>query len=196
MRKIASVLLAVAALAAANVSAQTNVRVRGTIAAVDGDTMRVRARDGQDLQLKLADNLTVAAAKALTLADLKPGDYVGVTAVRGADGAPTAREVHTIARTVPEGYGPWDLEPGSTMTNATVDALVTARSNQSVTLKYKGESQTIRVPDGTPVVTTVPADRSALVPGEYVFIAAQKDAEGKLTALRVQVSRGGVKPPQ
>ena len=196
MKKIASGLLAVLALAAASASAQSTMRVRGTITAVDGDTMRVHARDGQELQLKLADNLTVAAAKALTLADLKPGDYVGVTAVRGADGTPTAREVHTIARTVPEGYGPWDLEPNSTMTNATVDALVTALSNQSVTLKYKGESQTIRVPDGTPVVTTVPADRSALIPGEYVFIAAQKDGEGKLTAQRVQVSRGGVKPPQ
>lgn len=196
MKKIATVLLAAFALAAANADAQTNVRVRGTIAAVDGDTMRVHGRDGQDLQLKLADNLTVAAAKALTLADLKPGDYVGVTAVRGADGAPMAREVHTIARTVPEGHGPWDLEPNSTMTNATVDAVVTALSNQSITLKYKGESQTIRVPDGTPVVTTVPTDRSALVPGEYVFIAAQKDGEGKLTALRVQVSRGGVRPPQ
>jgi len=198
MKKIAlvSALIAVFALAATSTSAQTNLRVRGTITAVEGDTMRVRARDGQDLALKLADNLTVAAAKAMTLADLKPGDYVGVTAVRSGDGAPMAREVHTIARTVPEGYGPWDLEPNSTMTNATIDAVVTGLSNQSVTLRYKGESQTIRVPDGTPVVTTVPADRSALVPGEYVFIAAQKDGDGKLTALRVQVSRGGVKPPQ
>jgi hypothetical protein len=71
MKKIAMVLLAFA-LAAANADTQTNVRRRGTSAAVDGDTMRVHGRDGRDLQLELADDLTVAAAKALTLFDLKP----------------------------------------------------------------------------------------------------------------------------
>lgn len=194
--KIATALLAVTVFAASNASAQTNVRVRGMIAAVTADTLSVKSRDGQDLQLKLSEKVTVAAAKALTLADLKPGDYVGVTAVRGPDGAPMAREVHTIARTVQEGHGPWDLEPGSTMTNATVDAVVAAAGNRELTLKYKGGSQTIRIPDGTPIVTTVPADRSYLVPGEYVFIAAQKADDGTLTALRTQVSRGGVRPPQ
>ncbi|MGE5525138.1 MAG: hypothetical protein ACM3SS_15605, partial [Rhodospirillaceae bacterium] len=94
------------------------------------------------------------------------------------------------------GHGPWDSEPGSTMTNATVHAVVTASANRELTLKYKDGSQTIRIPDGIPIVTTVPADRSYLKPGEYVFVAARKDADGSLTALRIQVSKDGVKPPQ
>ena len=196
MRRIGRMLLLALLLAPALAVAQSNVRVRGTITAIDAGAMTVKSRDGQDLTLKLADDLGVAAAKAMTLADLKPGDYVGVTAVRGADGAPVAREVHTIARTVPEGHGPWDLEPGSTMTNATIDAPVAASGNRELTLKYKGGSQTIRIPDGIPIVTQVPADRSYLKPGEYVFVSARKDPDGSLTALRVQVSKDGVKPPQ
>jgi hypothetical protein len=194
--KIATALLAFLMLAATNAGAQTNVRVRGTITAVTADTLGVKSRDGQDLRLKLADKVTVAAAKAMTIDDLKPGDYVGVTAVRGGDGKPVAREVHTIARTVKEGHGPWDLEPGSTMTNANVDAVVAATGNRELTLKYQGGSQTIRIPEGTPIVTQVPADRSYLVPGEYVFIVAQKADDGTLTALRIQVSKDGVRPPQ
>jgi len=197
MRRIGRTLLLLALLLAPALAlAQSNVRVRGTITAIDAGVMTVKSRDGQDLTLKLADDLGVVAAKAMTLADLKPGDYVGVTAVRGADGAPVAREVHTIARTVPEGHGPWDLEPGSTMTNATIDAPVAASGNRELTLKYKGGSQTIRIPDGIPIVTQVPADRSYLKPGEYVFVSARKEPDGSLTALRVQVSKDGVKPPQ
>ncbi|HEY9447419.1 MAG TPA: DUF5666 domain-containing protein [Burkholderiales bacterium] len=197
MRRIGRTLLLLALLLPPALAvAQSNVRVRGTISTIDARAMTVKSRDGQDLTLKLADDLGVVAAKAMTLADLKPGDYVGVTAVRGADGAPVAREVHTIARTVPEGHGPWDLEPGSTMTNATIDAPVAASGNRELTLKYKGGSQTIRIPDGIPIVTQVPADRSYLKPGEYVFVSARKEPDGSLTALRVQVSKDGVKPPQ
>jgi hypothetical protein len=176
--------------------AQTNVRVRGTVIGLEGDTLLVKSRDGKDLRLKLADNFTVAGAKAITLADLKSGDYVGVTTTRDNDGKLVAREVHTIARTVPEGHGPWDLEPGSSMTNANIAKTVKATKGHELTLEYKGGSQTVLVPDGVPIVTTVPADRSLLVPGAYVFIAAQAAADGALTALRIQASKDGVKPPQ
>jgi hypothetical protein len=177
-------------------AAQTNVRVRGTITAFDGQVLSVQSRDGKDLKLQMAENTTVAAAKAITLNDLKSGDYVGSTAMRGADGKLVAREVHTIARTVPEGHGPWDLEPDSTMTNANVAAVVTASGGHELTLEYKGGSQKILVPEGTPIITTVPADRSLLVPGTYVFIAAQVASDGMMTAMRIQASKDGVRPPQ
>ena len=45
----------------------------------------------------------------------------------------------------------------------------------------------------SPIVTAVPADRSALKPGEYVFFGAEKAADVTLTPTgRIQVSRDGV----
>src|SRR5688572_12684481 len=103
MKIVAALLSAAFLLASASANAQTSMRVRGTITAIEGDVLSVKSRDGKDLRLQLTDKTTVAAAKAISLNDLKQGDYVGSTTVKGADGALRAREVHTIARTVREG---------------------------------------------------------------------------------------------
>jgi len=183
-------------LASAVAEAQTNVRVRGTITAFDGKVLAVQSRDGKDLKLQLTDSTTVAAAKAITLADLKPGDYVGSTAVKNAGGALVAREVHAIARTVPEGHTPWETEPGASMTNANIVSVVKSAGGDELTLEYKGGSQKILVPDGTPIVNFIPADKSLLVPGATIFTGASVAADGKITTGRVAVSKDGVKPPQ
>lgn len=189
------------AFAAQEASAQTKpMRIRGTVTALDGNVLSVKARDGKDLKITLADNAGVSAAKALTLADIKPGDFVGSATRKGPDGALVAIEVHlfpaALRGVVPEGHGPWDLEPGSMMTNATMKAMVQSAGKRELTLEYKGGAQKIIVPDGVPIFTTVPADRSLLVPGAYIFTAAQVAADGKLTASRIQVSKDGVKPAQ
>ena len=184
------------AVVSAAADAQTPVRVRGTITAFDGKVLSLKSGDGKDWKLQLADNIPVTAAKAITLADLKPGDYVGVTALPNNAGKLVAREVHTIARTVPEGHGPWETAPGATMTNANVAKTVTAAGGHELTLEYKGGSQTILVPDGTPIVTEAPADRSLLAPGVYVFVVARTAPDGAMNVLRIEASKDGVKPPQ
>jgi hypothetical protein len=176
--------------------AQKNIRVRGTITAVSDDTLSLRTREGKPMELALTKKTSVAAAKAIKLSDLKPGAYVGSTTMKRADGALIAVEVHTIPRRVPEGHRAWDLQPGSMMTNANIASVLKSAGGDELTLEYKGGSQKILVPPGTPIVTTTKADRSYLKPGEYVFLAAAADPGGKLTALRIQVSKDGVKPPQ
>lgn len=191
---IAGVLLATSGFASAQ------MRIRGTITAIDATTMSVKSRTGEDLTMVLDEKLGVAVATAVKFDDIKPGDYVGSAAMKGADGKLVALEVHYLAATVPSGFTPWDLEPGSTMTNANV---VEARVQSSggtglreLQLKHKDGEQTIVVPPNAPIVRAVPGARSDLKVGEYVFVAAQRAADNKLTALRVQVSRDGVKPPQ
>jgi hypothetical protein len=46
------------------------------------------------------------------------------------------------------------------------------------------------------MATTVPGDRSLLIPGAHVFMVAQVAPDGKISAARIQVSKDGVKPPQ
>ena len=197
MKSIHTALLVSALMFAAAVSAQTTQRIRGTITALDGNTLSVKSRDGKDLKIELTEKASVATVKAMTLADLKPGDYVGSTTRKRADGVLVAVEIHSVPQSVGEGHRPWDLEPDTMMTNANIASTVQAAGGQNLTLEYKGGSQNILVPPGTPIVTTVAADRSFLKPGEYVFLNANVAADGKMTMSgRIQVSKDGVKPPQ
>lgn len=176
-------------------AAQTPARIRGTITAINGNVMTVKERDGRDLKLQLPDNVVVAVAKSGKFEEIKPGDYLGATSVAGADGKPVAVELHYIPTTVAEGQGPWDLRPNSTMTNAKAASTVTDIGKREITLEYKGQTQILAVPDGTPVVRSVPGARADLVVGEYIFTVAQVGADGSMTAARIQVSKDGVKPP-
>jgi hypothetical protein len=187
------------ALASAAADAQTPGRVRGTITAIDGNMLSVKSREGADLKIELAPKATFAYMKALKLSDVAPGTPLGTSAVKGPDGKLVARELHLFSKDRPipnEGHRPWDLEPGSTMTNATVATVVQGKDGRELTLKYKDGEQQVIVPDNIPIVMAVDGDRSLLVTGQYAVIAITTGADGKMTATRVQITKDGVKPPQ
>lgn len=195
MNPVRIALLCGALALAGAADAQTAMRVRGTITGFDGNVLALKSREGQDLKLQLVENATVAVTKAARFEDLKPGDYVGSAAMKRPDGTLVALEVHYLPPNVPPGHIPWDLQPGSTMTNANVEAIVATAGKRELTLKYKDGEQKILVPEGVPIARSVPGSRSDLAAGEYVFVAAQAFPDGKMTALRIQVSKDGVKPP-
>jgi ribosomal protein S8E len=176
--------------------AQQNVNVRGTITAFDGKVIQVKARDGRDLRVNLPEKVGVATTKAITLSDIKPGTVVGVTTVKRADGAVVAIDVRPIPPTAPLGLSAYDLQPGSTMTNATLEGAVQSTGGQELTLNYKTGQVKVLVPPGTPMTQAVPGSRADLKPGETIYIAARPGEDGTLNAVRVQVSKDGVKPSQ
>src|SRR5207302_10077011 len=190
MRSLA--LLALSLVTAVAV-AQSNVRVRGTITGLNGDVLSVKSREGKDMRVHLTPDAQVAVAKRTTLDDIKPGTYVGVTSVDGPDGRLVAKEVHLIPPQAPAGHMPWDLLPGSKMTNANLAAVVQATNGNEITLKYKDGEQKIIVPPGTPIVAFDGGERSALKPGETIFTTARVEADGKLVSQRGQGSKDGVK---
>jgi hypothetical protein len=173
--------------------AQTPARVRGTITSIDGDVLSVKSREGKDLKVHLAQNVGVTTAKAATLEQLK-GKYVGVTAVQ-KEGRMTALEVHAIPPQAKPGHFPWDLAPQSTMTNANLDGIAQASGGNEITLNYQGGSQKVLVPRGTPIVSFDPGTRADLKPGEYIWSNARQEADGRIVAERLNVSKDGVKPP-
>jgi len=190
-RTIPFALLLLAGLAA---FAQTTSRVRGTITGLNGDVLSVKSREGKEVQLQLAPDTAVLVAKATTLAEIKPGTYLGSTTMKRADGTLVAKEVHTLSPQVPQGHIPWDLEPGSMMTNANLTGIAQSTGGQEITLQYKDGTQKILVPPGTPIVTFVPGDRSALKPGETIFTSARVESDGKMSVQRIQVSKDGARP--
>ena len=193
MKPLAFLLLA---LACATAAAQTNVRVRGTISALNGDVLNVKSRDGRDIQLHLLPDTQVVTAKKTTLAEMGPNAYVGVTSVKGPDGRMVAKEVHSIGPQVPQMHGPWDSTPNSTMTNANVTSTAQTSGGNEITLKYKDGEQKILVNSDTEYFTFVPGSRADLKPGETMFSGARVGDDGKFVTQRVTVSKDGIKPPQ
>ena len=190
---------AVAMLAATGTDAQTQARIRGTITAIDGNMLSMKTREGRDVKLEIAPDASYSYMKRLGLDDVKPGTPLGTSAVSGPDGKLVALELHLFAAGRPapnEGHRPWDLQPNSTMTNGTVSAVAVAGNGRELTLAYKDGAQRVVVPADIPIVTSQAGDRSLLVVGEYAFIAASVAPDGKMTAVRLQVSKDGVRPPQ
>ena len=189
MRKIAAVAVSgILALACASAEAQKTTRVRGTIAGLDGHVLSVKAREQGLLKVRLADDTTIVFTKPIKLSEIKPGDFLGVTSMKGKDGRLTAIEVRRFPKPVNPGHRPFDGRDDQTMTNATVSAMVQATKGRELTLTYKGGSQKILVPEKASISTLVPGNRSQLVEGARVNLTARGGDEGKLTAVRIQVS--------
>ena len=177
------------------------VTIRGKIAAVEKSALKVTTAAG-DVMVKFADNVRIGGVEAAKLSDIGAGSYVGATAVKQTDGTLKALEVHIFpesSRGTGEGHRPWDLQPGSTMTNANVEKVeqvpVEKAQGQLLTLKYKDGEQKILVPPGTPIVKNVAGDPSLLKPGVGVYIAAVRGEDGTLTATRITAGVGGTMPP-
>jgi len=190
--------LAMMAEGIATALAQDTVRVRGTIERIDGSIYVVKARDGAEVKVALADNPQIAGVVKASLSDITKDSFVGVTAMPQADGSQSALEVHIFPdamRGTGEGHYAWDLRPQSTMTNANVEQVVSAVDGRTLTMKYKDGEKKIFVPADTPIVAYVPGDRSDLKPGAKVFIVAVKQTDGTLQGRAWRVGRDGVTPP-
>jgi len=176
----------------------TPTRIRGTVEKLDGQTLTVKARDAQPLTIALAPNATVVTLVKKSVSDIKAGDYVASTGVKGTDGKIHAVEVRIFPEAMRggnEGQFPWDLMPDSVMTNATVGKIDQATKGPVLHVAFKGGESEYDVGPEVPVLTYGPGDISLLKPGAAVFLIALKKPDGSLTTARVTAEKDGIKPP-
>jgi hypothetical protein len=195
---IAVAMVAVSTLCAVAQKAPVPTRVRGTIERVNGDTMQVKARSGEDVNLHIASDVRVSGITKISLAEIKAGSFVGATTVPGPDGGDRAVEVHVFPesmRGTGEGSRPYDLKPNSSMTNATVSETVVGNDGHTLLVKYKDGEKKVFVPDDTPVVTFVPGDTADLKAGAKVIAFMKQLPDGSFETSRVSVGRDGLTPP-
>jgi PKD repeat protein len=190
-------LAAVLAASSAFAQQQQTIRIRGPIQAVDGSTLTVKAGEAGDLKVKLADNAAVFGVVKASLADIKPGAFIGVGATPQADGSQRAIQIMIFAdvqRGTGEGHRPWD-RPNTTMTNATVDQTVAGVDGQVVTVKYKDGEKKIIVPPEAVIRAYLVGSKDELKPGANIMIVrATKQPDGTFGADRVNVGRDGIEP--
>jgi hypothetical protein len=180
-------------------SAQETVRLRGTIERVEGPVYIVKNRDGAEVKLTVTDNPLFVAIVKSTMADIKPGMFVGSTGMPQPDGTQKAIEVHIFPesmRGTGEGHYDWDLKPQTKMTNANVEQTVGGVDGQVLSVKYKDGEKKLLVTPETAVVSYVAGDKADLKPGTKIFVgAAKKQADGTLQTPRITYGKDGLMPP-
>jgi hypothetical protein len=179
-----AIVLALACLA----EAQGSTRVRGTIAAFEGNRLSVKAPDGTVVEIQISGKTEIVFTQPITLADLKPGDFLGVTSLKRDDGTLTALEVRRFPKLLNPGHRPFEGRSDQTMTNAAVSAMVQSARGRELTLTYDGGSQKVVVPATASIFTFVPGDRAQLKPSAPVNLTASRAEGSPLLALRIQVS--------
>ena len=199
MKHVLALMLAVFTSAAlAQPPANPPVRVRGTVEKLDGNLLTVKARNGQSMTIKLADNYVVVGIQKAGIADIGQDKFIGTTTVGEKDGALVAEEVHIFPeamRGTGEGHYDWDLRPTSKITNANVANVTSMGKDRVLTAQYKGGEKKVLVPESAVIVSFTPTERSELKPGAKVFTVTQRQPDGSLTAARVNVGLKGQIPP-
>src|SRR5579871_3320874 len=175
------------------------VRIRGTIEAVDGSMLSIKSREGAEVKVKMTDDLKVIGIAKTSLSDIKPGSYIGVSAMPQPDGSQKAFAIHIFPeamRGAAEGHRPWDQRPNSTMTNATVAETVASVDGQVIQVKYKDGEKKVVVPPDAAIVAFADGEKSEIKPGAKVIIfGAKKLDDGSLETNRIGVGRDGIAPP-
>src|SRR5216117_2767814 len=199
IRTLVAVLLAALSTAAfAQAPANPPVRIRGTVESLDGQILTVKARNGESMKVKLADNFVVMGITKASVDDIASGKFIGTTTVGQREGSLVAEEVHIFPenmRGTGEGHYDWDLRPSSKMTNANVANVTSMGKDRVLTVQYKGGEKKVLVPERAAIVSFTPVDRSELKPGAKVFLNTQRQPDGSLTAARVNVGLHGQVPP-
>ncbi|MDR9806717.1 DUF5666 domain-containing protein [Rhizobium hidalgonense] len=174
------------------------IRVRGAIESLSGDQLVVKTREGSDATITLKAGWKVGGIKKALVEDIKPGDFVGVASLpkgTGPDGAIEVLIFPASMKGTGEGNRPWDAQPDSQMTNATVSNAVKSVNGHTITLTYQGKEKTITIADATPIVTLAPATKDDLKSGAGVIVTGEKAADGSITASQVAVGLDGIVPP-
>lgn len=166
------------ALLVLGTAAQAQTRVRGTIAAFEGGTLTLQ----NDEKIVVGDETEIVFARPIALADIKPGDFLGVTSAKRG-GQLIALEVRRFPKPLNPGHRPFDGREDQTMTNASVGTVTESAGGRELTLTYEGGAQKIVVPEGASVSTLVPGSRAQLVRGAPVSLSM----DSRKIARRIQV---------
>jgi hypothetical protein len=182
---------------AAGAPADRPITLRGTVVSIDRAELRMATAAGAEV-VRLVPPLVVTGAVRASLADIGPGTYLGTAARAQADGTFRALEVHIFAdsmRGTGEGHRPMDA-PGTTMTNASVDAVVQQADGPLLTLQHKDGVTQVLVPPDAPIVRFTPGDPSLLVPGASLLVfRAVRAADGTVSASRLTVGVNDTRLP-
>lgn len=165
------------------------VLVEGSIMAVDADGLLLTPSGGGPTRVILNAETTIIRRGAVRLEDIRPHDFVGVTARRHDDGTLTAVSITIFP---PEFRGrireaQFVMGTGSIMTNATVFQSVRRADGRTLYLRLPDGAAVITVPREAEVFRLTLMRPADLRPGMRVVVRGTAGADGRIIAVTVTV---------
>jgi hypothetical protein len=183
--------------------------VRGTLANVSDGALTVTTSSG-DVRIVVQPPLHVFSRTSAKLSNVTPSSFVGVTSVAQPDGSQRATEIHIFPEELRgTGEGSYLMTPKggadssqkkSTMTNGTVSAApksggsprmtngtIASQNSSTITVNYRGGSQTITVPPNVSVTALAPVS-TKLSKGTRVVVLGLKQPDGTMKASNLVVA--------
>jgi uncharacterized protein DUF5666 len=180
--------LAVAAIAggALSAAAQSTATVEGTIANATPTSATIATKMGSTTVV-LTNQTRVIRRLPATLADVKVGTFLAITASKAADGTLTAVSMNILDAMPSARKGQWPMESGNIMTNMNVTSIVEGKSGRTLKLSYQDQNTSIVVPAGTPIRRILLGKVADLKAGEHVTVRGDNDGYGVITASSITI---------
>lgn len=181
-----AILAASVAASALSAAAQSSTTIEGTVASATATSATVTTKMGSTT-VTLTDKTRVIRRLPATLAEIKTGTFVAVTASKAADGSLTAVSVNIIDALKEARRGQWPMETGNIMTNMTVTSIVTGTAGRTIKLAEKDQTTTILVPEKTPIRRIELGKLTDLKAGTHVTVRGDNDGYGVITASSITI---------
>lgn len=161
----------------------------GTITAVDASSLTVSGRSSEVVRVAVTADTRIIRRQPVGLEDIKPNEFVGVTAKRESDGSLTAVSINIFP---PEFRGrvresQFLMETGNIMTNATVFQNVRRVDGRTLYLKLPDGTAVITVPRTTDIFRLTQLTLGDLRTGMRVVVRGGAGPDGSLVAASVTV---------
>jgi hypothetical protein len=166
-------------------------RISATVVKLDGQMLTLKAASGKDVSVTLPANARVLRSRPGAIADVKPGEFIGCTAVEGPDGKLRAKEIHILPeplRGVGEGHYPWGSEAKTTMTNGNIEQVAGITDGHVIKVSYRGGKSDIEIRPQVPVTIIEITGRDMLKPGTRITLFEHKNADGSETPQFISIS--------
>jgi hypothetical protein len=169
---------------------------RGSIAAIDADSLTIKGENGTTTKYAFGNQSTVTVLKPVSIDAIQAGSFIGTAEMPQKDGTGRSLEVHVFppGQKAGEGHYPWDKKPGSMMTNGTVGKVTTTAKGRELEVSYPNGERKVVVPKNVPIVQFTSGTRADLKPNIPAFVVVIQTPNGP-AAVNVAIGENGAKPP-
>ena len=179
--------------AAGQTAQGARIRITGTLVAISPQGLKVRDAKGREVSMGVAPSVTVVATRPVAKDSIRPGDFIASANLRQSAGVGRSLEMRLFEPGSHAGEGSRPMTqpgaaPGQMMTNATVTRVAQTSAGLELDVQYPGGVRHLVVPPEVTIQGAYPIDPASLKPGMAVTVNANRDADGRLLATRVQIA--------